>query len=192
VRNYNCQKSFGALFVFAAMFLPGTAAAEDTQIGKLGAVSPGPSASKSETKTADDFMLKQTSVLTGASITGLMLPVARLRNIANIKVELYHFFPEDSVDPPSANVPSRVLSPANVGIDSATRWYALGINAIFTLGLIGAGLTGNRKTSFRPTTDAPVRQKSDSGTTRSPSMTWETSCAARTSAAVCPIPDTHD
>jgi hypothetical protein len=145
VRNYNCQKSFGALLVFAAMFLSGTAAAQDTQIGKLGAASWRPSANKLETETTDEFALKQTTVLTGASITGLILPAMPLANIGIVEVELYHLFPEDSVDPPAANVPSRVFSPANVEIDPATRWYALSINAIFTLGLIGAGLTGNRK-----------------------------------------------
>ena len=53
------------------------------------------------------------------------------------------------------------------------NWYALSFTAIFTHGLTGAvGLTASRKTSFRPAV-------------RLSSMTWETSCKARISAAVC-------
>lgn len=129
MRNYSCQKSFGVLFVFAAMFFPRTAAAQEPQVvvntgnpdGKLGALSRRPSANKLETETADDFVLKQTTVLTGASIKGLISSGTPLANIANVEVEVYHIFPEDSVDPPSGNVPSRVNSPGDVEIDSATR-----------------------------------------------------------------------
>jgi hypothetical protein len=149
VQKYNSQKSFGALFVFAAMFLSGTAAAQDTQVivntgnpdGRLGALSRRPSANKLETETAD-FVLKQATVLKRAGITGLTSPATPLANIANVEVEMHRVFPKDSADPPSGNVPSRVFSAADVEIDSATRWCALSINAIFTLGLIGAGLAG--------------------------------------------------
>ena len=130
VKNYSLQKSFGALFVLAAMFFSGTAAAQVTQVlvntgrpdGKLGALSRPASANKSETETADDFVLDQTTVLTGATITGLITPATPLANIANVEVELYHRFPEDSIDPPSPiKVPSRVNSPSDVEIDSVTR-----------------------------------------------------------------------
>ena len=127
MRNH---KSFGVLFVFAAM-LCGTAAAQDTQViintgntdGKLGALSRRPSAGKLETETADDFVLKQTTVLTGATIAGLVSPAAPLANIANVEVELYHVFPLDSAnsDPLAGNVPTRFNSPSDVEIDSATR-----------------------------------------------------------------------
>jgi hypothetical protein len=148
VRNYSHQKSFGVLFVFAAM-LCGTAAAQDTQVivntgnpdGKLGALSRRPSTNKLETETADDFVLKQTTVLTGASIKGLISSGTPLANITNVEVELYHVFPEDSVEPPSGNVPSRVNSPGDVEIDSATRdaslrtlsFTANSLNANFTV-----------------------------------------------------------
>ena len=130
VQNYSLQKSFGALFVLAAMFFSGTAAAQVTQVlvntgrpdGKLGALSRPASANKSETETADDFVLSQTTVITGATITGLITPATPLASIANVEVELYHRFPEDSIDPPSPiKVPSRVNSPSDVEIDSATR-----------------------------------------------------------------------
>src|SRR5207245_7948096 len=89
---------------------------------KLGALSRPASAGKLETETADDFVLDQTTVLTGATITGLITPATPLANIANVEVELYHRFPQDSIDPPSPiKVPSRVNSPSDVEIDSATR-----------------------------------------------------------------------
>src|SRR5438094_4705991 len=111
------------------MFFSGTAAAQNTQVvvntanpdGKLGALSRRPSANKVETETADDFVLKQATVLTGATITGLISPTTPLANIADVEVELYHVFPEDSINPPSGNVPSRANSPSDVEIDSATR-----------------------------------------------------------------------
>src|SRR6266566_1921160 len=130
VQNYSLQKSFGALFVLAAMFFSGTAAAQVTQVlvntgrpdGKLGALSRPASDNKSETETADDFVFGQTTVITGATITGLITPATPLATIANVEVELYHRFPEDSIDPPSPiKVPSRVNSPSDVEIDSATR-----------------------------------------------------------------------
>jgi hypothetical protein len=119
----------GSVVVLAAFLLPGIAWAQNTTLivstgnpdGKLGALSRRPSANKVETETADDFVLKQTTVLTGATVTGLILPATSAGNIANVEVELYHVFPEDSVDPPSGNVPSRVNSPGDVEIDSATR-----------------------------------------------------------------------
>jgi hypothetical protein len=136
VRNYSSEKLFGALFVLAAMFFPGTVAAQDTQVivntgnpdGKVGALSRRPSANKTETETADDFVLKQTTVLTGASIIGLISPATPLANIANVEVELYHVFPLDSAnaDPLAGNVPSRFNSPSDVEIDAATRDGSLG------------------------------------------------------------------
>jgi hypothetical protein len=44
-----------------------------------------------------------------------------LANITNVEVEIYHIFPQDSANPPSGNVPSRMNSPADVEIDTATR-----------------------------------------------------------------------
>jgi hypothetical protein len=131
VRNYSSEKLFAALVVLAAMFFSGAAAAQETQVivntgnpdGKLGTLSRRPSANKTETETADDFVLKQTTVLTGANITGLISPAIPLTNITNVEVELYHVFPLDSAnaDPLAGNVPSRMNSPSDVEIDSATR-----------------------------------------------------------------------
>jgi len=76
---------------------------------------------KIETETADDFFLQQTTVITRATITGLIPLGTPLANITQVEVELYRVFPLDSVNPPSGNVPTRVNSPADVEIDSATR-----------------------------------------------------------------------
>src|SRR6266568_1150281 len=89
--------------------------------GRLGALSRRASPGKIETETADDFILTQTTVITRATITGLIPLGTPLANITQVEVELYHLFPLDSVNPPSGNVPTRVNSPADVEIDSATR-----------------------------------------------------------------------
>lgn len=136
MRNYSNEKLFGAFLFLAAMFFSAGAAAQETQVlvntgnpdGKLGALSRRPSANKVETETADDFGLKQTTVITGATIVGLVFPATPLANIANVEVELYHVFPLDSAnpDPLAGNVPSRTNSPSDVEIDSATRDGSLG------------------------------------------------------------------
>jgi hypothetical protein len=90
--------------------------------GKLGALSRRPAgAGKIETETADDFFLQQTTVIKGATITGLVPTGTPPASIVNVEVEIYHVFPLDSVNPPSGNVPSRANSPSDVEIDSATR-----------------------------------------------------------------------
>jgi len=127
--NFSFQKLFGAVLTLTAIGFCGTAAAQDTQVlvntgntdRKLGALSRRPSLNKAETETADDFDLKQTTVLTGATITGLISPAIPLANVANVEVELYHVFPEDSVADRTPQVPTRQNSPADVEIDSATR-----------------------------------------------------------------------
>jgi len=91
--------------------------------GRLGALSRGESPGKLETETADDFILTETTVIKGATITGLVNAPA---NITNVEVELYHVFPLDSVNPPSGHVLSRVNSPADVEIDAATRDGSVG------------------------------------------------------------------
>jgi hypothetical protein len=87
--------------------------------GRLGALSRSESPGKIETETADDFILTETTVIKGATITGLIN--APLANITNVEIELYNKFPLDSVIPPSGRVLSRVNSPADVEIDAASR-----------------------------------------------------------------------
>lgn len=94
--------------------------------GRLGALSRRPSPGKLETETADDFILTDTTVIKGATISGLIPSGAALSDINNVEVELYHVFPKDSANPPSGNVPTRFNSPGDVEIGSATRDGSLG------------------------------------------------------------------
>src|SRR5262249_30056856 len=97
--------------------------------GQLGALSRRPSAGKIETETADDFPLQETTVITQATIFGLLPVGTPLNNIRDVEVEVYHIFPEDSdvartSGPPTFStpkVPTRVNSPSDVEIDTATR-----------------------------------------------------------------------
>src|SRR5881392_3191498 len=90
-----------------------------TPDGRLGALSRSESPGKLETETADDFILTETTVINGATITGLIN--APLANITNVEVELYHVFPLDSDTLRQPRVLTRVNSPADVEIDAATR-----------------------------------------------------------------------
>jgi hypothetical protein len=111
--------------------------------GRLGALSQPPSSGKLETETADDFTLTETTSIAQATIVGLIAPGTPLENILNVEVEVYHVFPKDSADPPSGNVPSRMNSPADVEIDTATRDGSLGTLA-FTAKLLKSGfVVGN-------------------------------------------------
>ena len=97
--------------------------------GLLGALSRRPSPGNVETETADDFVLEETTVITHATIFGLIPPGTPVENIRDVEVEVYHVFSLDSdVDrtsgPPTfstTQVPTRVNSPADVEIDTATR-----------------------------------------------------------------------
>jgi hypothetical protein len=91
--------------------------------GKLGALS-GESPLGVSTETADDFFLADTTVISGATITGLIdAPIA---NIRNVEVEVYHVFPLDSAVPPSGSVLTRTNSPSDNEIETATRDASLG------------------------------------------------------------------
>jgi len=136
VQKHNCQKVIGSLVVLAGLCFSGAASAQDSRFfvstgntdHKLGALSRRPSAGKVETETADDFLLNQTTVITGATISGLITPATPLANIANVEVEFYHGFPLDSANPNplAGKVPTRANSPADVEIATATRDGNLG------------------------------------------------------------------
>ena len=107
-----------------------------TPDGLLGALSRRASPGKIETETADDFILQQTTVITQAKIIGLVPLGTPLENIKEVEIEVYHVFPLDSATP-SGNVPSRVNSPADVEIDSATRARSSG-TLTFSAGVLNA------------------------------------------------------
>jgi hypothetical protein len=97
--------------------------------GKLGAVSRPAGSQGPETETADDFVLTQATVISGATIHGLIPTGASVSSITRVEVEIYRVFSNDSdvsrtSGPPTfstANVPTRVNSPSDVEIDAATR-----------------------------------------------------------------------
>jgi len=98
--------------------------------GRLGALSQSESSGRFATETADDFFLTETTVISGATITGLM--TASSANISNVEIEVYHVFQEFQADSnvgrtsgaPTFSTPkvvTRLNSPADVEIDAATR-----------------------------------------------------------------------
>jgi hypothetical protein len=124
--NMKFRVSLLSAMIAAGMGLAASASAEPffftsgNPDGRLGALARSESSGKIETETADDFILAGTTVISGATITGLVVN-APAANISNVEVELYHVFPLDSIDPPSGRVLSRVNSPSDVEIDAATR-----------------------------------------------------------------------
>jgi hypothetical protein len=88
---------------------------------RLATLSQPASPSKLETETADDFILTETTSIRRATITGLIPLGAPLSSINSVEIEVYRVFPNDSINPPSGNVPTRMNSPADVEVDSATR-----------------------------------------------------------------------
>ncbi len=95
--------------------------------GRLGALSQSESSGMFATETADDFFLTETTVISGATITGLKtVPSA---NISNVEIEMYHVFSLASNVARTSGAPTfstpevvtRVNSPADVEIDAATR-----------------------------------------------------------------------
>jgi hypothetical protein len=95
--------------------------------GKIATLSRPSSPAGIETETADDFLVVSNCiVIYQATFTGLIPSNAPLSSITQVEIEFYHVFPEDSVLPPSGNVPTRTNSPADVEISSATRDSAAG------------------------------------------------------------------
>jgi hypothetical protein len=132
-----------------ALLLAGTASADVFSFstgdpdGKIATLSRPPSAAGLETETADDFLVVSNCiVLYQATITGLIPLGADISNITQVEIELYHVFPEDSVLPPSGNVPTRTNSPADVEISSATRDSAAG-TLTYTATVLSASFTAS-------------------------------------------------
>jgi hypothetical protein len=89
--------------------------------GLIGTASRQASPGRLETETADDFILTHATSINQATFVGLLPLGAPLTNITNVEIEFYHVFPADSTNPPSGNVITRVNSPADNEIASATR-----------------------------------------------------------------------
>jgi hypothetical protein len=94
--------------------------------GKIATLSRPSSPGLIQTETADDFVVTQAVVISEATFAGLLPLGTALSAISRVETEIYHVFPADSATPPSANVPTRTNSPADVEISSATRDSASG------------------------------------------------------------------
>jgi hypothetical protein len=75
--------------------------------GLMGAASRRASPGKLETETADDFTLDQTTVISRATIVGLVPSGTQPRDIKEVEVEVYHVFPLDSAMPRMVKIPER-------------------------------------------------------------------------------------
>ena len=98
--------------------------------GKLGALSRPDGSQGPETETADDFVLTQPTVISGATIHGLLNATgSSVPSVAGVEVEIYHVFKLDSDENRTTGaptfstdkVPTRVNSPSDVEIGPATR-----------------------------------------------------------------------
>lgn len=66
-----------------------------------------------ETETADDFILGQNALVSGATFIGLLPSGALLSSVNQVEIELYHVFPVDSTNPPDGRVLTRKNSPSD-------------------------------------------------------------------------------
>jgi len=89
--------------------------------GKIATLSRPSSPGKIQTETADDFLVTQPVVINQATFTGLLPVGAPLTSIGGVEIEIYHVFPGDSDTNRVPAVLTRVNSPGDVEIDSATR-----------------------------------------------------------------------
>jgi PEP-CTERM motif-containing protein len=91
-----------------------------------------------ETETADDFVLGQNAIVSGATFVGLLPLGTALGSITGVEIELYHVFPADSADPPDGKVLTRVNSPSDnefAAFDSADgslTFSAAVLNSMFS------------------------------------------------------------
>ncbi len=93
-----------------------------------------------EIEAADDFILSGATSITGGSFIGLLPTGASLASISQVDIEIYRVFPNDSTNPASGNVLTRVNSPSDVAFasrDSATGGLS------FTPALLSNSFTAN-------------------------------------------------
>ena len=106
----------GCLTAFQAAATPftfSTGAAD----GRIATASRPADAGKSGIESADDFVINSLTTINSATFTGLLTSAGGLTpTLGDVRVEIYHVFPKDSVVPPSGNVPTRVNSPSDLAL----------------------------------------------------------------------------
>jgi hypothetical protein len=95
---------------------------------------------KIEIEAADDFLLSGATSVTGGSFVGLLPSGTSLTSISQVVVEIYRVFPNDSTNPASGNVLTRVNSPSDVAF--ASRDFATG-GLNFTPTLLSGSFTAS-------------------------------------------------
>lgn len=108
--------------------------------GLIGTLSRPANGGVIQTETADDFILNQTTSINHATFTGLVPSGTPLTDVSQVEIEFYHIFPVDSTNPPSGNVTTRVNSPADFEIASATRDSVAGTLS-FTASLLNSSFS---------------------------------------------------
>jgi hypothetical protein len=118
----------------------------DFPTGDMAAATRPESAGKFEIESADDFLLPTGAHVTGATFTGLLPSGVAISDVANVRVEIYRVFPNDSdvgrtSGPPTFStpqVPTRVNSPSDVALldrssnDGNLSFTAILLSATFT------------------------------------------------------------
>jgi hypothetical protein len=95
---------------------------------------------KIEIEAADDFILSGATSVTGGSFVGLLPSGTSLTSISQVVVEIYRVFPNDSTNPASGNVLTRVNSPSDVAF--ASRDFVTG-GLNFTSTLLSGSFTAS-------------------------------------------------
>lgn len=81
--------------------------------GQMGVGSRPASTGLIEIQAADDFILTSPPTINHATFYGLIPSTAPVSSISQVLVKIFRVFPNDSVNPPSGHVPTRVNSPAD-------------------------------------------------------------------------------
>jgi hypothetical protein len=116
--------------------------------GKMATASRPSSTGKIEIEAADDFVLTSPTNLTSATFTGLLPTDAPLSDIADIRIEIYRVFPNDSdVGRTSGaptfstpQVPTRVNSPSDVALVERS---AAALTLTFDTRIVAQSFTAN-------------------------------------------------
>ena len=109
--------------------------------GKIATLS-RPASKTIQTETADDFILTDTTLISTATITGLIPSGANLGSIQQVEIEIYHVFPKDSDTNRTITVPTRTNSPGDVEIAPATRDSAAG-SLSFSAAVVSASFSAS-------------------------------------------------
>jgi hypothetical protein len=113
----------------------------DGKIATLSQPAGGGGGTGIETETADDFILQNSTMITGATFTGLIRSTVPVSDVSQVIVEIYRVFPNDSDTVRIPNVTTRMNSPSDVAFDSRD---SAGANQLsFTAAGIGAFSAGN-------------------------------------------------